>query len=129
MEKYSEEERQFLEEIAFKRIQLLSKDQLQQVARKFELNDTGTKLCLFKVILGYFSSIATTSDEGLKRFVELNELLHKFFIKRCLKEPPKTSETEKLQTDLLSSQNELSHITKFREFKINGKIGTPGQKE
>ena len=81
MEKYSEEERQFLEEIAFKRIQQLSKDQLQQVARKFELNDTGTKLCLFKVILGYISSIATTSDEGLKRFVELIELLDKFFIK------------------------------------------------
>ena len=50
-----------------------------------------------------------------------------------MKESPKKSETEdnkfKLQTDLLSSQNELSHITKFREFKISGKIGTPGQKE
>ena len=50
-----------------------------------------------------------------------------------MKESPKKSETEdnkfKLQTDLLPSQNELSHITKFREFKINGKIGTPGQKE
>ena len=125
MEKYSEEERQFLEEIAFTRLPQLSEDQLKEVAQKFQLQDTGTKICLYKVILGYFSSIATTTFEGLKIFVELNELLDKFFIQKCLKAatPKKLLQTE------LSGENELTQIRKFREFKINGKIGTPGQKE
>ena len=143
-DKYSEEERQFLEEIAFNRLPQINEDQLREVAQKFELKDTGTKICLYKVILGYFSSIETTSFEGLKVFVELNELLDKFFIKKCLKESPqkpednilksklqkclKTSPQKLLKTEL-TSENELTQITKFREFKINGKIGTPGQKE
>ena len=143
-DKYSEEERQFLEEIAFNRLPQINEDQLREVAQKFELKDTGTKICLYKVILGYFSSIETTSFEGLKVFVELNELLDKFFIKKCLKESPqkpednilksklqkclKTSPQKLLKTEL-TSENELTQITKFREFKINGKIGTPDQKE
>lgn len=145
MEKYSEEERQFLEEIAFTRLPQLSEDQLKEVAQKFQLQDTGTKICLYKVILGYFSSIATTTFEGLKIFVELNELLDKFFIKKCLKESPQKQEDNILKSKIqkclkaatpkkllqteLSGENELTQIRKFREFKINGKIGTPGQKE
>ena len=65
---YTKEEALFVEVVAFHRIQQLDGEQLKHVAGTLKLKDTGTKLDLFKAILGYLSSTAASTQEKLTFF-------------------------------------------------------------
>ena len=80
------------------------------------------------MILGYLTSITVSTQEGIDIFQAVNDPLVKFFLSKTIhkEQKPETNFAIKPEASIVKSN--LTDIVKLREFKINGKIGTPGQK-
>ena len=139
------------EEWVFENIQQLDYGGLNAVAKILEIsmeeiNKAGTKFALLKVVLRHLSSV---ESEHPNIFKSIETFIQKNYQMLPISSP---KEPEKIET-LLQKANELNKknfnnsfeqfqrgtpktetfdnyqtFVQFKEFKINGKIGTPGQK-
>ena len=134
------------EEMVFETIQQLDYPVLREVANLIGApeNITGTKCGLLKVILRELSSVELEGTEVFKKIESLikshykipkdnqflNALDKGMELKKNSFENSFEHFREETKSPLTPTNDEKLHtFIKFKEYKINGKIGTPGQKD
>ena len=124
------------EEETLTRVTQINLQQLRILARSMnfteeEVEKAGIKSKLLKMVLRKLSSTDFDTPEGKQKLCEIHEFVMSAPVESSLKKSPidiKPLNVPLPFTPLQNSPNSQTFL-KLKDFKIDGKIGTPGQKE
>ena len=111
-----------------KRLQMLDVEILQEVCQQLEIQippaKAGNKTLLFNLVMRYVHSeeVESKEDEGMSMFLKLNDDLQNLIDKIPL---VKIEEVKPLD----AATKPRIEVHRLREFKINGSVGSVGQKD